>query len=84
MSEGEEGCLCVFKKWITEDLLVDEWNWGKWLYLKGWSVLSNNEKVLLLIFITMKVSTIDLRIEQGKEYMSALSFFFFFLNKNEI
>lgn len=35
--------------------------------MKGYSVLSNHEKILLLTFVTMKVSTLDLSSKLKKK-----------------
>lgn len=48
---------------------------GGYMCMKGYSVLSNHEKILLLTFVTMKVSTLDLSSEFVTADIGDLGFF---------
>lgn len=70
--------VCVFVK-------VRVGNWGLahgWMRFRrggrvceGWSLLSNDEKVLLLTFVIMKASTLDLSSELITADVGDMSFF---------
>ena len=59
MCKGDSGNWELTGGWMRVD-------WG-YVCMKCWSVLSNDEKVWLQTFITMKVSTLDLSSEFKKK-----------------
>lgn len=63
-SKGLCVCVCVKLTVVTEDSAMDKWGcWGGVYVYKSLSSFEPYENVLLLTFITMKVSVFDLSSE---------------------